>query len=546
MTNQEKKIRVRFAPSPTGYLHIGGLRTALYNYLFARKHEGVFALRIEDTDQKRFVAGAVENLIKALEQMGLNWDEGVFEDAQIQNIKSAKKENSKTYPGIIEAGEFGPYVQSERLELYKKYAEQLVSDGKAYYCFCDSIRLEEMREKQQKEKLPPMYDRYCLDTLTPEEVAKKLETKIPVTIRLKVPKNEVIEFEDIVRGKVKFNTDNIDDQVLFKSDGFPTYHLASVVDDHLMEITQVIRGEEWLPSTPKHILLYRAFGWQEPDFAHIPLLLNADKSKLSKRQGDVAVEDYLKKGYLKEAVINFVAMLGWNEGEGSVQEIFSMEELIQKFDLKKVHKAGAVFDIKKLDWINGQYIKKIPVEQLYSNVIVFLAEKDYFKIWSAEHEAWNETEKEEYIKRVLTIEQDRLQNLSQVGDENEFFFRDINFDKKLLYWKEMSKEKLNYSLEHSMEILSDIDWENQAPDIAINIINTALNKDLEVSNTINLVNPELDENNNELHKLSVGELYWPLRVALTGQQKSPSPADCAWVLGKKETLRRIENALSSL
>ncbi len=437
MIETQKKIRVRFAPSPTGYLHIGGLRTALYNYLFAKKNGGVFALGIEDTDQKRFVEGAVENLIDALTQTGLSWEEGVFLKKEETESENQKETNSIAYPGVVEVGNFGPYVQSERLELYKKYAEQLVVEGKAYYCFCDSERLEQMREKQQQEKLPPMYDRYCLEHLTPEEIAKKLEEKCPAVIRLKVPKDEVVEFEDLVRGKVSFSTNNIDDQVLLKSDGFPTYHLASVVDDHLMEITTIIRGEEWLSSTPKHILLYQALGWEVPSFAHIPLLLNPDKSKLSKRQGDVAVEDYIKKGYLKEAVINFVAMLGWNPGEGSVQEIFSLKELAEKFDLKKVHKAGAVFDVKKLDWINSQYIKKMTIEELYAEARSFLESKAFFQAWIAKKEKLDEKGKEAYIKKVLAIEQDRLSNFSQTGDDSRFFFEEISYEKNLLTWKEM-------------------------------------------------------------------------------------------------------------
>ena len=519
MTNPEKKPRVRFAPSPTGYLHIGGLRTALYNYLFARKSEGVFAVRVEDTDQKRFVNGAVENLINALEQMGITWDEGVYRENFKFQIPNSKLNKSTTYPGIVEVGDFGPYVQSERLELYKKYAEQLVVDGKAYYCFCDQKRLEEMRELQQVEKKAPMYDRYCLEKLSAEEIAEKLREKCPATIRLKVPKDEIIEFEDLVRGKVSFNSSNIDDQVLLKSDGFPTYHLANVVDDHLMEITQVIRGEEWLPRPPKHILLYRAFGWQEPEFAHIPLLLNPDKSKLSKRQGDVAVEDYINKGYLKEAVINFVAMLGWNQGEGSVQEIFSMAELTAKFDIKKVHKAGAVFDIKKLDWINGQYIKKMSVADLYDMAKPFFEKKEFFQSWNMKHEAWSLEEKTEYFKNVLTVEQERLVNLSQVGDENEFFFNDIVCEKKILYWKEMTDEQLRLSLQKSHAVLTQTNeqqWTREL--IEQNLLAAAGN--------------------------NRGELLWPLRASLTGAQKSPSPFECAWVLGKEETLKRIENALN--
>ncbi|EKD46795.1 MAG: hypothetical protein ACD_67C00061G0005 [uncultured bacterium] len=508
-----KKNRVRFAPSPTGYLHIGSLRTALYNYLFARKNEGVFALRIEDTDRSRYVEGAVESLIKSLEWAGLKWEEGVYEKSEILNLKSQNIFDSVTYSGIVEVGDFGPYVQSERLELYKQYAEQLVADGKAYYCFCEPKRLEEMREIQIAEKRAPMYDRYCLTSLASEQINEKLKENCPVTIRLKVPKNEVIEFEDLVRGKVSFNTDNIDDQVLLKSDGFPTYHLANVVDDHLMGITHVLRAEEWLPSTPKHILLYRAFGWQEPQFAHLPLLLNADKSKLSKRQGDVAVEDYIKKGYLKDAIVNFVAMLGWNPGEANTQEIFSMDELIEKFELTKVHKAGAVFDIKKLDWINGQYIKKLSDDGLLKNASPFFEQKDFFK------NASEDKKTEEYLKKVLTVEKQRLAKFADVGDENMFFFQDIAYEKEMLRWKNINDAELVSSLQSSFSTLNEISEEDW---------------------TLAKIEEKLLETAGDKR----GDLLWPLRVALTGAQKSPSPFECAWVLGKTESLKRLTNAMA--
>jgi nondiscriminating glutamyl-tRNA synthetase len=515
MIESQKKVRVRFAPSPTGYLHIGGLRTALYNYLFAKKNKGDFILRIEDTDQKRFVEGAVESLVNALNQMGLSWEEGVYINAQNSISKNRQEQNSTTYKDIVEVGNFGPYAQSERLELYKKYAEQLVAEGKAYYCFCEPERLEQMREKQQAEKQAPMYDRYCLENLTPEEIAKKLAEKCPAVIRLKVPKDEVIGFEDLVRGKVSFGTNTIDDQVLLKSDGFPTYHLANVVDDHLMEITHVLRAEEWLPSTPKHLLLYRAFGWDAPEFAHLPQLLSVDKKKLSKRMGDVAVEDFIKKGYLPEAVINFVALLGWNPGEGSVQEIFSVEELIEKFDLKKVHKAGAVFDLRKLDWINGQYIRKMKTDDLYDRASYFFEQKEFFK------QAQEEMKSKEYVSRVLSIEKDRLANLSQVGEENQFFFKDISYEKDLLRWKGMDDQQLKESLQKSLKVLEEIDEKQWTQE--------------------NLEKQLLVKAGDKR-----GDLLWPLRASLTGVQKSPSPFDCAWVLGKKETLKRIEIALASL
>lgn len=508
----KKKVRVRFAPSPTGYLHVGGLRTALYNYIFAKKSDGDFILRIEDTDRSRYVEDAIEKLIVSFEWAGLCYSEGIF------SKKEAEGENvveSKSYPGFFEIGKYGPYAQSERLEIYKKYAQQLVEEGKAYYCFCESERLEEMRKKQQDEKKAPMYDRYCLENLTQEQINEKLKQKCPATIRMKVPQGEEIIFEDVVRGKVSFNTNNIDDQVLLKSDGFPTYHLANVIDDHLMEITHVLRAEEWLPSTPKHILLYKAFDWDIPIFAHLPQLLSVDKKKLSKRMGDVAVEDYVKKGYLKEAIINFVALLGWNPGEGSTQEIFSMEELIDQFDLAKVHKAGAVFDIKKLDWLNAQYIKKMDINDIYQNALKYFKEKEFFK------NAPEERKTEEYLKKVLTIEKDRLVKFSDVGEGNEFFFGDVACDKELLRWKEMSDEDLKKSLETSKNILEKISDENWTLE-------------------------NLEEKLLEAAGEKRGDLLWPLRAVLTGEKKSPSPFEVAWILGKNESLNRISKALKLL
>lgn len=510
-----EKPRVRFAPSPTGYLHIGGLRTALYDYLFARKHDGDFILKIEDTDQKRYVEGAVESLIRSIEWCGLNWDEGVFQTDELRKDKT-KAVASKNYPNIVEAGEYGPYIQSEKLEIYKKYAEQLVKDGYAYYCFCEPERLEETRKTQQAEGKAPMYDQYCLRNISEEEINRKLMEKCPHTIRLKVPKGEIIEIEDIVRGKVSFNTDTVDDQVLLKSDGFPTYHLANVIDDHDMKITHVIRGEEWLPSVPKHILLYKYLGWKPPHFAHVPLLLNPDKSKLSKRQGDVAVEDYIYKGYLKEAIINFVVFLGWNPGEGSTQEIFSIEELADKFDLARVHKGGAVFDIKKFDWINSQWIKTIDFDDLFSRAKEFYLEKDFVK-------SADETKRsDDYLKKVLMIERDRLSKLSEVGESNQFFFSDkIDYDKELLHWKSSTDEETRQSLEKSMEIINNIP-ESQW--------------DLE-----RIEKPLMEAAGDKR-----GDLLWPLRAALTGEKKSPSPFEVVWVLGKEKSIKRITDAISKL
>jgi glutamyl-tRNA synthetase len=299
-------VRVRFAPSPTGLVHIGSLRTALYNFLFARQRKGTFVLRIEDTDRTRYVEGAVDNLLSTLAWCGLSYDEGPVKD-----------------------GSHGPYYQSERLSIYTDYCTQLIEAGYAYPCFCSEARLAEMRKIQMAEKKPLKYDGRCRH-LDPYEARKKAKHEQHV-IRMMVPETGETVVDDLVRGVVTFQNGQIDDQVLLKSDGYPTYHLANVVDDHLMQITHVIRGEEWLPSTPKHLLLYRYLGWDAPQFAHLPLLLNPDRSKLSKRQGDVAVEDYRAKGYLPEALVNFVALLGWSKGDD--QELFSLEALIDHFSL---------------------------------------------------------------------------------------------------------------------------------------------------------------------------------------------------------------------
>ena len=510
-------IRVRFAPSPTGYLHVGGLRTALYNYLFAKKNNGVFILRIEDTDQKRFVPGSAESLIQTLDALGMQYEEG----PRLKNQANGRV--SRKYPEITEVGDYGPYIQSERLNLYKKYADELLGSGKAYHCFCTAERLTELRAEQAKHKQAPKYDKHCL-SLAPDEVTKRLAAGEPSVLRLNIVSDRGdVMFDDMVRGQVTINVRDIDDQVLMKSDGFPTYHLANVIDDHLMGISHIIRAEEWLPSTPKHILLYEAFGWDLPRFAHIPLLLNADKSKLSKRQGDVAVEDYLKKGYLTEALINFVALLGWHPGQGKTQEIFTLEELISAFDLAQVHKAGAVFDLKKLDWMNTEYIKRLTSDELYERAHSFLEAKDFFLAWKDQHSTLGKEAQTAFVKKILAVEQDRLVKLSDVGENNLFFFAgDSIYDKALLNWKQNTADMTRDALtkaEATLASLDDADWEKR-----------------EALETI------LMETAGERR----GDFLWPLRVALTGAERSPSPFDVAWVLGKDESLKRIHNALASL
>lgn len=342
-----RQIKLRFAPSPTGYLHIGGLRTALFNYLYARHHGGKFVLRIEDTDRTRYVEGALENLLEVLDWAGLDRDEG-------PRLKDGK---------IEELGESGPYIQSKRQEagLYQKYAQQLVADGKAYPCFCTKERLDRIRQEMKDRGETPRYDGHCRH-LSKEEVQAKLAAGEEHVIRMKLPEHEDVEFEDLVKGKITINTDEMDDQVLIKSDGFPTYHFAVVVDDHLMGISHVVRGEEWISSTPKHVLLAKFFGWESPRFVHLPTVLGDDHKKLSKRNGDSAVEQYIQKGYLPQALINYIALLGWSP-KGN-QEILSREELIRAFDFDRIVSTGGIFDLKKLNWVNQEYIKKLSMEDL--------------------------------------------------------------------------------------------------------------------------------------------------------------------------------------
>lgn len=477
-------------------MHVGNFRTALYTYLFAKKTGGEFLLRIEDTDQKRFVGDALEKLIKIINWAGLQYSEGVY-------LEDGK---------FIQKGEFGPYIQSERLPLYSEYAQKLLENGTAYYCFCTEDKLEAMRNEQTANKQAPMYDRSCLK-LSSEEIQQKIAAGEKFVIRQKIDTAGVTKYVDLIRGEIEFKNELLDDQILMKSDGYPTYNFANVVDDHLMNISHVLRGEEYVSSTPKYIQLYQNFGWEVPEFAHLPLLLNPDKTKLSKRQGDVAVEDYIKKGYLKEAIINFVALLGWNIGEGSTQEIFTLQELEQVFDIKRVHKAGAVFDLKKLDWLNAQYIKKLSVQELYEKSLEFFAQKDFY------NSAPEDMKSEKYLKKVLQIEQDRLNNLSEVGENNQFFFTDISCDKAMLHWKEMTDSELQKSLEKSVTVLTAID-----------------ESDWEIKN--------IEEKLFAAAGDKKGDLLWPLRVALSGAQKSPSPMELAWVLGKVESLQRLQKALA--
>ena len=478
--------RVRFAPSPTGYLHVGGLRTALYNYLFAKKNNGTFVLRIEDTDRNRYVEGAVDNLIKALNWAGLKYDEG---------------------PEY--GGNFGPYMQSQRLDIYKKYADELIEKGKAYYCFCTPERLKTLKEDQEKQKLPQTkYDKYCLH-LSKEEVEYNLRVGVSKVVRLNVESNHTIKFDDIIREHVEFESNNVDDQVLIKSDGYPTYHLANVVDDHFMKITHVIRGEEWLSSTPKHVLLYDAFGWERPIFAHLPLLLNPDRSKLSKRQGDVAVEDYRDKGFLKDALINFVALLGWNAGDD--KEFYYMDELINNFSLERVNKAGAVFDLQKLNWLNAEHLRKKSNDELL-NFLKDEIQKSKYK---------DQIYSNEFLILIIEAMRERVSFVKEFIDTCTYFYEaPTEYEQKSVEknWKPETPQHLN-----------------KLKDEFASLINPT-KEDFE--NSFTKVSEELN--------VGKGKLIHPLRLAVSGQSTGPGMFDLLYILGHDEVIRRIDAAIKKL
>lgn len=484
------EVRTRFAPSPTGYVHVGNLRTALYAYLLAKKNNGKFLLRVEDTDQKRLVDDSLERILDALNWSGIEIDEGVKFD-----------ENRK----IVEEGEYGPYFQSKRLDIYQQYIKQLLESGHAYYCFCTPERLNELRNYQQENKQPTKYDKRC-ESLSKEEVEKKIAAGEKYTIRMNVPRGEFVTFKDEVYGKVSFKSETVDDQVLIKSDGFPTYHFAVVVDDHLMKISHIVRGEDWLPSAPKHVLLYQFLGWEMPTMIHVPNVLNENRKKLSKRQGDVTVEDFQKKGYLPETMVNFLALLGWNPK--TQQEHFSLEDLIKFFDVSGLHKAGAVFDYKKLDWMNSYYIKQKSVADLENLT------NDYFEEYFLEKGIKRD---DELIHKIVKIEQERMKKLSDITENIDFYFKLADYDKELLTWKKNSPEETKSSLETAKKTLGNLSAEFELQEITDALLEASGDKR--------------------------GDLLWPLRASLSGEKFSPSPFELSWALGKEETLIRVEKAL---
>ena len=483
-------VRVRFAPSPTGFVHIGSLRTALYNYLFAKKMGGEYILRVEDTDRTRLVDGAIENMLNGMAWAGVNHTEGVV-----------LGENGE----VTQVGPYGPYIQSERLDIYKEHIQTLLDSGKAYYCFCSKERLDEVREKQTEAGETPKYDGHCRD-LSKEEIEAKIAAGEEYVIRLRLPENHIIKFTDLVRGETEFNTDELDDQVLIKTDGFPTYHFAVVVDDHMMKITHVIRGEEWISSTPKHVYLYETFGWEAPTFVHLPNILNKEKKKLSKRHGDVAVEDFKKKGYLPEGLVNYVALVGWSPEEN--KELFTMKELEESFSVERVSKSGGVFDTDKLNWVNQHYIKDASDEYITDLAIPFLIEAGYI----TEEDA---TERYDFIKAMVSVVKEKLQYVKEITEHVNIFFGD-----KVELEDEECREFLN--LEHISTLINALEEKITAADEISEEFFKAMFKEIQKE-----------------HGIKGKNLFMGTRVILTGQMHGPDLPKAAAVIGKETCLNRI-------
>lgn len=480
-----KKIRTRFAPSPTGYMHVGNLRTALYAYLIAKHEGGDFILRIEDTDQERYVEGAVDVIFNTLKLTGLNHDEG---------------------PDV--GGDFGPYVQSERKNIYLEYAKQLVEKGEAYYCFCTKERLDHLREDFEVKKETFRYDKHCLH-LSKEEIEENLKNNIPYVIRQNNPISGNTTFEDVIYGTISVDNSELEDMILIKSDGLPTYNFANVVDDHLMGISHVVRGSEYLSSSPKYNRLYEAFGWEVPIYVHCPPIMKDAHNKLSKRNGDASFEDLLDKGFLKDAIVNYIALLGWNPG--SNQEIFTLDELVEAFDYKNINKSPAIFDVTKLKWMNGEYIKNLPLEEFHKMALPYYEDlKDNCNL--------------DLIK-ITELLQTRVEVLTDIKEKLDFFKELPEYSIDIYVHKKM---KTNYensleSLKKALPVLEALtEWNLNSLSESI----TKLIQDIGVKN---------------------GQVLWPLRTALSGKESSPGGAfELAEILGKEESIKRINVGINKL
>jgi glutamyl-tRNA synthetase len=496
-----KPVRVRFAPSPTGYPHVGNIRTALFNWLFARHYGGKFIVRIEDTDLARRVEGAEKGILDSLRWLELDWDEG---------------------PDV--GGDYGPYYQSQRLEMYKAAAERLIAQGDAYYCYCSPERLEAMRAEQVKRKQPPGYDRHCRD-LTPEERAEKEAEGIVPVVRFKVPLEGQTRFKDLIYGDVVFENNTLDDFVLLKSDGYPTYHLANVVDDSAMKISHVIRAEEWVSSTPRHLLLYKALNLEPPQFVHHPMILGPDRAKLSKRHGSVSILDYRDQGYLAQTMFNFLALIGWSLDDKT--EIIPRQTLVDSFSLERIGKTGAIFNREKLDWMNGVYIRALSPEEFFDAAQPYLMTD----VVTGEALIGNEG----YVRKVLPLVQERVKKLLEVVELTRFFFVDeLEYDAQVLIGKKMDKDATVKALKAAKEDLEKLVVLKES---ATSETLPAFDAD-SLEAVLRPLAPELG--------LKTGQLFSVLRVAVTGQTAAPPLFETMAVLGRERTLQRIAAALSRL
>ena len=485
----QDKVRVRFAPSPTGFPHVGNIRTALFNWLYARHTGGVFILRIEDTDVARKVDEAVEYILDSLRWLGLDWDEG---------------------PEV--GGDYGPYFQSQRLDLYKEHGQRLVKGGHAYYCYCSPERLEQMRAEQIRRKVPPGYDRRCR-YLTEADRAKFESQGIIPVIRFAVPLEGTTSFHDLIRGDITVNNRTMDDFVILKSDGFPTYHLANVVDDHFMKISHVMRADEWLSSTPRHMLLYDALGFEPPRFAHLPMILGPDRSKLSKRHGATSLIEYREAGYLPEAMVNFLALLGWSLDDKT--ELLTKEELIRYFSLERIGKTAAIFSHDKLYWMNGVYVRKLSIDDFTDKIMPFLDK--------GLPESVARPISHDCVRQIAPLIQDRVRILKDAVELNDFFFLDeLDYDPSLLVGKNMDIASSLRALEASLdrlEALSQFDHDS-------------------LEGALRPLAEELG--------LKTGQLFGVIRVAVTGRTAAPPLFETMSVLGRERCLKRLEAATEKL
>lgn len=484
-SSHKTAVRVRIAPSPTGPLHLGTVRTALFNWLFARHYGGIFILRIENTDAGRSAKRFEENIFEGLEWLGIDWDEGPIAGSQLSE-------------GFV--GDYGPYRQSERLDIYEKYIKKLLDEQKAYYCYCTRQELEAERESLLTQGLPPKYMGRCRSQMEPP-LGKKAEL-----IRFKVVER-LVEFNDLIRGKIAFDTSLIGDIAIAKNGRTPLYNFAVVVDDATMKISHVIRGEDHIPNTPKQILLQEALGFEEPVYAHLPLILSPDRRKLSKRFAEMSILNYRDQGYLPEAMVNFLAFLGWHPQ--TEKDVMSVEDLIQEFDLGKVQKSGAIFNEEKLNWLNGEYLKKYDNENLTQLLLPRLAERGL-------------TKKPAELKKIITLMKGRMKTLNDFFALADFFFEFPEYNAGLLIWKNNPREVIRENVEEVLKVIATL---NEVDFSATNI--EAALKPLSNSR-------------------GSGEVFWPLRVALSGKKASPGPFEIAEILGKEETLHRLEIALKKL